>query len=67
MDASTAATFLKAAGGRPTDALEWHARGHTGKEWSDFPHAMAQGQVAWVKDWSVQELIDALQAGTGDA
>lgn len=60
MDPTTAATLLKAAGGRPADALEWHTRGHTGQEWIDFPAAMAQGNVALVKDWTVQELMDAL-------
>jgi DNA polymerase-3 subunit delta' len=60
VNAADASILLQASGGRPADALGWHARGHTGLEWGEFPSAMARGNVAFVKDWSPQELVDSL-------
>lgn len=55
-----AAVLLKATGGRPEDALAFLESGRTPKEWALFPKAMARGDSGFVKEWSVQQLIDGL-------
>jgi len=60
MDGSSAQVLLAATGARPADALAWHARGRTAAQWTEFPQAMARGQVAFVNAWTGPELIDAL-------
>lgn len=61
LKAQEAAFLLKAAGGRPEDALKYQQEGLSSKDWSAFPLAMARGNVAFVKDWSAAQLLDALQ------
>jgi DNA polymerase III subunit delta' len=56
-----APTLLKAAGGRPEDALLFAASGRDPKSWRSLPKAMLQGDVTLVTDWSPAQLIDALQ------
>ena len=60
-------TLLAAAGGRPDDALALLQGGRSALQWQDFPQAMARGDVAFVKDWAVPELLDALQKLCHDA
>jgi DNA polymerase-3 subunit delta' len=55
-----ASILLRAAGGRPDDALMFAASGRDPKCWSSLPKAMARGDVSLVKDWSPTQLIDAL-------
>ena len=61
MAVQESAFFLNAAGGRPEDAFKYQQAGLTAKEWSGFPQAMARGNVAYVKDWTPVQLLDALQ------
>ncbi len=58
---SDAEHYLRAAGGRPEDALRLRDAGRDAAIWKAFPQAMAQGNVAFVKDWTPAELLDALQ------
>jgi DNA polymerase-3 subunit delta' len=60
ISASDAASFLKAAAGRPDDAHALAASGCDPKAWAALPKAMAQGDVAFVKDWTAPQLLDAL-------
>lgn len=56
-----AAVLLRAAGGRPEDALRWAQAGLTARRWSELPKALARGEVASLVDWSPAQAIDALQ------
>jgi DNA polymerase III subunit delta' len=55
-----AAGCLKAAGGRPDDAHAFATSGRDPRAWAALPKAMAQGDVGFVKDWTVPQLVDAL-------
>lgn len=55
-----AATLLRAAGGRPQDALAFAASGRDAKAWATFPQAMLRGDVAALKDWGPAQSLDAL-------
>lgn len=55
-----ARTLLRAAGGRPDDALAFAATGREPKSWRNLPRAMQRGELATVADWSPGQLIDAL-------
>ena len=59
--ADDATVLLRAAGGRPDDALAFAQSGRSANAWRQFPKAMARGDVAWVKDWSPAQIVDALQ------
>jgi DNA polymerase-3 subunit delta' len=61
MEADEAQRFLQAAGGRPDDVLALRASGRKAEDWSRFAAAMAAGEAAFVRDWPVAELVDALQ------
>ena len=52
--------LLRAAGGRPEDALRFAASGRDPKSWSALPRAMARGEVGVLKDWTPPQVIDAL-------
>jgi DNA polymerase-3 subunit delta' len=56
-----AVVLLRAAGGRPDDALALALSGRSAKSWRQFPTAMARGDVAAVRDWSGAQIVDALQ------
>ena len=60
VDASDAQTLLRAAGGRPDDALHYASSGRDPKSWRNLPRAMQRGELALVSDWSPAQLIDAL-------
>ncbi|MBC5764387.1 DNA polymerase III subunit delta' [Ramlibacter albus] len=59
--ATAAPGLLRAAGGRPEDALRLKAAGRDPKTWAQLPKAVARGEVAVLGDWSPAEAIDALQ------
>lgn len=59
--ASDADVWLKAAGGRPEQALALAHSGMTLTQWRLFPKAMSHGDVAAVADWGAAALVDALQ------
>ena len=57
-------TLLKAAGGRPEDALVWVQSGQTAtiaQQWHALPKAMAAGNVEALSDFSPADAVDALQ------
>ncbi len=54
-----AGTLLRAAGGRPEDALLFAASGRDPKSWRSLPRAMQRGDVALVAQWSPAQVIDA--------
>ncbi len=53
--------WLRAAGGRPSDALNLAQSGRDAKSWAMLPKAMVLGDVSAVQNWSPPDLIDALQ------
>lgn len=53
--------FLRAAGGRPDDALRLAQTHRDPKAWSLLPKAMQRGDGSAMQDWTALELIDALQ------
>lgn len=52
--------LLQATGGRPEDAMAFAGSGRDPNAWSALPKAMARGDVAFVKDWTAPQIIDAL-------
>ncbi|MGE4243040.1 DNA polymerase III subunit delta' [Ramlibacter sp.] len=61
VDATAAPELLRAAGGRPADALRLHAAGRNPKAWGLLPRAMVRGDVGAFTDWSPPEAVGALQ------
>ena len=59
--AADAQAFLRAAGGRPEDALAAAQAGRKPQQWALFPKAMARGDVTAVADWPAAQVVDALQ------
>lgn len=57
LTATQAAVSLRAAGGRVQDALRFAA---LGDDWKQLPGAVQRGDVAWFKDWTAAQLVDAL-------
>jgi len=59
--ATDANALLRAAGGRPSDALRQARAGASPKAWSLLPKAMARGDVTALADQAPAQAIDALQ------
>jgi len=59
--APEAEALLRAAGGRPADALQLAQSGVSGKAWSQLPRAMQRGDVAALAERTPAQAIDALQ------
>jgi len=59
-DAAQAQLLLQAMGGRPDDALAFAGSGRDPAAWASVPKALAKGDVAVFKDWSVPQIVDAL-------
>jgi DNA polymerase-3 subunit delta' len=53
--------LLRAAGGRPADALDFANSGRNPSDWQAFPKAMAKGDVGAVSNWLPADLLDAQQ------
>jgi DNA polymerase-3 subunit delta' len=53
--------LLRAAGGRPSDALRLAASGQSPKAWGLLPKAMLRGDVAALADHAPAQAISALQ------
>jgi len=51
---------LRAAGGRPADALQLARNQRDPKAWSQLPRALQRGDASLLQDWSARETIDAL-------
>lgn len=56
-----ATAFLRAAGGRPDDALALARAGRSPDAWARLPKAMARGDATALADWSPAQAVDALQ------
>jgi DNA polymerase-3 subunit delta' len=56
-----ARAWLRAAGGRPEDALAWARTGLTAERWSQLPQALARGDWALLSDWSAAQQLALLQ------
>lgn len=61
VDASQAAALLRAAGGRPSDALQASLGGLDPKMWSLLPKALARGDASALANWVPAQAVDALQ------
>ena len=61
VEPAAAAAHLRAAGGRPDDALALARSGRSPQAWAALPQAMARGDVAALGDWAPAQAIDALQ------
>ncbi len=59
--AAAAPGLLRAAGGRPEDALRLHAAGLDARSWSQWPKALVRGDTALLAGWSPAQLVEALQ------
>ncbi|GAA4338980.1 DNA polymerase III subunit delta' [Variovorax defluvii] len=59
--AADAPALLRAAGGRPSDALRLAAAGQSPKAWSLLPKALQRGEVAALADHAPAQAIVALQ------
>ena len=59
--AQAAATWLRAAGGRPMDALTWAALGLSAAQWSGLPKAVAAGSLGAMQNWDAAVILDTLQ------
>lgn len=57
----SAAALLRAAGGRPRDALDAARAGLDPKVWAALPKAVARGDVRALADWTPAQAVDALQ------
>ncbi len=55
-----AGTMLRAAGGRPDDALALCQLGLTAAVWVKLPQAVARGEVNFFKDWLPLQVLDVL-------
>jgi len=58
--AAQAAVMLRAAGGRPEDALLFAQSGRHAQAWVNLPKAMARGDLSVLKDWTPTQTVDAL-------
>ncbi|MBL0418793.1 DNA polymerase III subunit delta' [Ramlibacter sp. AW1] len=59
--AADAPTLLRAAGGRPEDALRASQAGRDARQWSQLPRAVARGEVGALGGFAPAEALDVLQ------
>lgn len=59
--AADAPVLLRAAGGRPEEALALHAAGRDARKWAQLPKAVARGDVSAFGDCTPAQAIDILQ------
>jgi DNA polymerase-3 subunit delta' len=59
--AAPASVMLRAAGGRPEDALLFSQSEQSAQAWVKLPKAMARGDVSALKDWLPSQTVNALQ------
>ncbi len=60
-DESEALAWLKAAGGRPSDALALAQSGLTAAAWAALPGALARGDWTGMSGWSAAQQLDVMQ------
>lgn len=53
--------LLRAAGGRPQDALEYFRSGQEAQVWLRLPKAITEGHIGIFKEWSAAQVVSALQ------
>lgn len=58
---ATAASLLRAAGGRPDDALQLARSGAEPQAWAQFPKAMQRGEARALEGWAPSAAIAAMQ------
>jgi DNA polymerase III subunit delta' len=56
-----ARVWLRAAGGRPDDALQMAASGLSAARWGELPQALAKGDWSMVSGWSAAQQLTLLQ------
>ncbi|MDR0276181.1 MAG: DNA polymerase III subunit delta' [Burkholderiaceae bacterium] len=56
-----AAALLRAAGGRPAEALAAHQSGLNARQWAQLPRAVLQGDAGAFKDVPLPEVVSRLQ------
>ncbi|WHZ11669.1 MAG: DNA polymerase III delta prime subunit [Burkholderiaceae bacterium] len=61
MDPAQGAAALRAAGGRPHEALARLQSGFDGRAWARWPQALARGDARVMADWTPAQAVDALQ------
>jgi DNA polymerase-3 subunit delta' len=59
--AAAAPVLVRAAGGRPEDALRLHSAGVDAKAWSAWPKALVRGDTAMLFGGSPAQCVEALQ------
>lgn len=60
-DDATVRMWLRAAGGRPSDALALAQLGLTAAHWAQLPKALAQGDGSVLANWPPTQQLDVLQ------
>jgi DNA polymerase III subunit delta' len=60
MAAADVAGLLRAAGGRPEDALAYSRAGIDAGRWAALPQAMARGDVGAIANWTPAQAVDGL-------
>jgi DNA polymerase-3 subunit delta' len=65
--ATQSAPLLRAAGGRPDDALDAFQSGRDVGSWSGTLQALVRGEVSFFKDWTIAQTVDTLQMVCHDA
>ncbi|HAX21917.1 MAG TPA: DNA polymerase III subunit delta' [Hydrogenophaga sp.] len=56
-----AQVWLRAAGGRPVDALAWAGTGLNAKTWAELPAALARGDWSTLAGWPAAQQLELLQ------
>lgn len=59
--APAAPGLLRAAGGRPEDALRLHRAGLDAQAWARWPKALVRGDSAVLADWAPAQAVESLQ------
>jgi DNA polymerase-3 subunit delta' len=60
LPSAAVAPAMRAAGGRPDDALAFARAGRDPKAWESLPKALARGDASALADWSPAQAVDAL-------
>lgn len=58
---AAASGLLRAAGGRPQDALRLHQAGLDARSWAQWPKALVRGDTGVLADWGPAEAVESLQ------
>lgn len=59
--ATAAPGLLRAAGGRPEDALRLHGAGLDAKTWALWPKALVRGDMGVLSDWGPAQVVESFQ------